>query len=429
MITGAVSGISAQVSGPANVSATTEAGAIFDSLLAGMIKGQEAPTPGMQEETPASPELNDKEESADPEIMEPGYPAFFPFRIIRDGNASAFGSNVPEAEQADPAGTWQVSMADKQLVITDRLASAEPEVVPAAQTVAFPEETGDSPQPERSLVAEMTTNDAATASKPQTFAPPAAPASMESRETVKKERALPAADADKPDETLTAFAERPATAIAEPAVETAEAPERLQPSATSFQQATTEGEEKAEQPEVSLNTPISTASKAQLNQGMGIHDLPAERAYGKAPSKVTASHIESIHKTIEMQIEKTPVSGNTVVKILLTPDNIGDIHVQLIKTKDSVTAVLQVKDAETKGLLEEQLPQLMEPFKQGISEGPVTIKVVADASLGFSFSEGSDQSKRRTERQESRKRAEKEKPTTKEKAMQKKSLNGLSLLA
>ena len=144
---------------------------------------------------------------------------------------------------------------------------------------------------------------------------------------------------------------------------------------------------------------------------------------------MTASHIEDIQKTIEMQIEKTPVLGNTVVKILLTPDNIGDIHVQLIKTKDSITAVLHVQDAETKGLLEDQLPLLMEPFKHSVSESPLSLTVVADPSLAFSFSEGADPGQRKMERQESRKRTAKEKTETKQKPMTKQSSRGLSLLA
>jgi flagellar hook-length control protein FliK len=137
---------------------------------------------------------------------------------------------------------------------------------------------------------------------------------------------------------------------------------------------------------------------------------------GHKSSKVTASHIEDIQKTIEMQIEKTPVLGTTVVKILLTPDNIGDIHVQLIKKKDSITAVLQVQDAETKGLLEDQLPLLMEPFKHSVSQGQLTLTVVADPSLAFSFSEGADPGQRKMERQESRKRTAKEKTETKQKS-------------
>ena len=102
---------------------------------------------------------------------------------------------------------------------------------------------------------------------------------------------------------------------------------------------------------------------------------------------------------------------------------------QLIKTKDSITAVLQVQDVETKGLLEEQLPLLMEPFKHSASQGPITLTVVADPTLAFSFSEGADPGQRKSERQESRKRTAKEKTETKEQPMTKQSSRGLSLLA
>lgn len=444
MITETVSGIAAQFSGPANVSATKEAGAIFDSLLAGMIKGKEPASPGMQEEKPACPELQDTEECADQETMEPAYPDFYPFRIIQDGKTSAFGSIVPADDQADPAGTWQVSMAEKQLMLTDRLDYPEAEAAPAllatppapiaitapaAQVPAQPEATEDSPQMEHETTAQTVTTDAPTASKPQAGERISAPESMELRVTGKKERAFTGQESSSPEESLKDLPARTATVAAEPTREPAEAPARMQTSASSMQPPSTVEEDTVDQPEASVKTSVSIDSKAPLNQGPVIRDLTGESAFGKTPSKVTASHIEAIQKTIEIQIAKTPALGNTVVKILLTPDNIGDIHVQLIKTKDSVTAVLQVKDAETKGLLDEQLPQLMEPFKHGLSEAPVTITVVADASLGFSFSEGSDQNYRKMERQEARKRAEKEKPTAKEKPMKKKSLSGISLLA
>lgn len=446
MITETVSGIAAQFSGPANVSATKEAGAIFDSLLAGMIKGKEPASPGMQEEKPACPELQDTEECADQETMEPAYPDFYPFRIIQDGKASAFGRIVPADDQADPAGTWQVSMAEKQLMLTDRLDYPEAEAAPAllatpsapiaitapaAQVPAQPEATEDSPQMEHETTAQTIATDAPTAIKAQKGERISAPEILELRVTEKKERAFTEQESSSPEESLKDLPARTAKVVAEPTRESAEAPARKQASASSMQPPSTDEEETVDQPEASIKikTPGSIDGKAPLNQGPVIRDVIAASAFGKTPSKVTASHIEAIQKTIEMQIEKTPALGNTVVQILLTPDNIGDIHVQLIKTKDSVTAVLQVKDAETKGLLEEQLPQLMEPFKHGLSEAPVTITVVADASLGFSFSEGSNQSYRKMERQESRKRADKEKPTAKEKPMKKKSLSGLSLLA
>ena len=188
-------------------------------------------------------------------------------------------------------------------------------------------------------------------------------------------------------------------------------------------------EHNLELPEAAGKTPNVNGNKALMNHGLVIRELAAETVFGHKPSKVTASHIEDIQKTIEMQIEKTPVLGTTIVKILLTPDNIGDIHVQLIKTKDSITAVLHVQDAETKGLLEDQLPLLMEPFKHSVSESPLTLTVVADPSLAFSFSEGADPGHRKMERQESRKRTSKEKTETKKNPTTKQSSRGLSVLA
>jgi flagellar hook-length control protein FliK len=184
-----------------------------------------------------------------------------------------------------------------------------------------------------------------------------------------------------------------------------------------------------DQPEVVAKVSDSDGSKAQFNQGPFISKLNTSNGFGHKPLKITASHIEDIQKAIELQIEKTTDLGSTVVKIRLTPDNIGDIHVQLIKTEDSITAILHVQNAETKGLLEEQLPMLMEPFKQNVSEGPLTLTVVADSNLAFSFSEGADSDNRKSERQEARKRTTKEKTETKDQPKMNQSISGLSLLA
>lgn len=403
MITGASSGISAQFLNPAQSSATKADGLIFDSVLSGMIKGKE-PAISTQDEPTVSPETKDSEESANQEATEQGYLNLFPYRILQDGKAAVSVRNVPTDEKAEQTGTWLGSVAEKQQVITGKIGCAAPTETPA-RPEAFEA---------RVRIEQLPLSDTAittSASGSQEDAQASIPESIEISEHGEKKHYPTTVDMRKQEVDFNSAE-----------------PENL------FKQEAennliADEEHNLELPEAAGKTPNVNENKALMNQGPVIRELAAETVFGHKPSKVTASHIEDIQKTIEMQIEKTPVLGTTVVKILLTPDNIGDIHVQLIKTKDSITAVLHVQDAETKGLLEDQLPLLMEPFKHSVSESPLTLTVVADPSLAFSFSEGADPGHRKMERQESRKRTSKEKTETKKNPTTKQSSRGLSVLA
>ena len=403
MITGASSGISAQFLNPAPSSATKADGLIFDSVLSGMVKGKE-PAILIQAEPPVPAETEDSQESTDQEATEQGYLNLYPYRILQDGKAAVSGRNVPTDEESDQTGTWLVSVAEKQQVITGKLGYAAP-----TETSARPEAFEA-----RARIEQLPLSDAAittSASGSQEDEQASIPESIEISEHGEKKHYPTTVDMRKQQVDFNSAE-----------------PENL------FEQGAetnliSDEEHNLELPEAAGKTPIVNENKALMNQGPVIRELAAETVFGHKPSKVTASHIEDIQKTIEMQIEKTPVLGTTVVKILLTPDNIGDIHVQLIKTKDSITAVLHVQDAETKGLLEDQLPLLMEPFKHSVSESPLTLTVVADPSLAFSFSEGADPGHRKMERQESRKRTSKEKTETKKNPTTKQSSRGLSVLA
>ena len=403
MITGASSGISAQFLNPAQSSATKADGLIFDSVLSGMIKGKE-PAILIQAEPPVPAETEDSQESTDQEATEQGYLNLFPYRILQDGKATVSVRNVPTDEESDQTGTWLVSVAEKQQVITGKLGYAAP-----TETSARPEAFEA-----RARIEQLPLSDAAittSASGSQADAQASIPESIDISEHGEKKHYPTMVDMRK--QQVDFYSAEPENLFKQEAENNLIADE----------------EHNLELPEAAGKTPNVNENKALMNHGLVIRELAAETVFGHKPSKVTASHIEDIQKTIEMQIEKTPVLGTTIVKILLTPDNIGDIHVQLIKTKNSITAVLHVQDAETKGLLEDQLPLLMEPFKHSVSESPLTLTVVADPSLAFSFSEGADPGHRKMERQESRKRTSKEKTETKKNPTTKQSSRGLSVLA
>ena len=403
MITGASSGISAQFLNPAQSSATKADGLIFDSVLSGMIKGKE-PAISTQDEPTVSPETKDSEESANQEATEQGYLNLFPYRILQDGKATVSVRNVPTDEKAEQTGTWLGSVAEKQQVITEKLGYAAP-----TETSARPEAFEA-----RARIEQLPLSDAAittSASGSQADAQASIPESIDISEHGEKKHYPTMVDMRK--QQVDFYSAEPENLFKQEAENNLIADE----------------EHNLELPEAAGKTPNVNENKALMNHGLVIRELAAETVFGHKPSKVTASHIEDIQKTIEMQIEKTPVLGTTIVKILLTPDNIGDIHVQLIKTKNSITAVLHVQDAETKGLLEDQLSLLMEPFKHSVSESRLTLTVVADPSLAFSFSEGADPGHRKMERQESRKRTSKEKTETKKNPTTKQSSRGLSVLA
>ena len=403
MITGASSGISAQFLNPAPSSATKADGLIFDSVLSGMVKGKE-PAILIQAEPPVPAETEDSQESTDQEATEQGYLNLYPYRILKDGKAAVSGRNVPTDEESDQTGTWLVSVAEKQQVITGKLGYAAP-----TETSARPEAFEA-----RARIEQLPLSDAAittSASGSQADAQASIPESIDISEHGEKKHYPTMVDMRK--QQVDFYSAEPENLFKQEAENNLIADE----------------EHNLELPEAAGKTPNVNENKALMNHGLVIRELAAETVFGHKPSKVTASHIEDIQKTIEMQIEKTPVLGTTIVKILLTPDNIGDIHVQLIKKKDSITAVLQVKDVETKGLLEDQLPLLMEPFKHSVSQGQIILTVVADPSLAFSFSEGADPGQRKMERQESRKRTAKEKTETKQKPTTNQSSRGLSLLA
>ena len=403
MITGASSGISAQFLNPAPSSATKADGLIFDSVLSGMVKGKE-PAILIQAEPPVPAETEDSQESTDQEATEQGYLNLYPYRILQDGKAAVSGRNVPTDEESDQTGTWLVSVAEKQQVITGKLGYAAP-----TETSARPEAFEA-----RARIEQLPLSDAAittSASGSQADAQASIPESIDISEHGEKKHYPTMVDMRK--QQVDFYSAEPENLFKQEAENNLIADE----------------EHNLELPEAAGKTPNVNENKALMNHGLVIRELAAETVFGHKPSKVTASHIEDIQKTIEMQIEKTPVLGTTVVKILLTPDNLGDIHVQLIKTKNSITAVLHVQDAETKGLLEDQLPLLMEPFKHSVSESPLTLTVVADPSLAFSFSEGADPGHRKMERQESRKRTSKEKTETKKNPTTKQSSRGLSVLA
>ena len=435
MITGASSGISAQFLNPAQSAATKADGLIFDSFLSGMIKGKEPATP-TQDEPTVSPEMKDSEESADQEATEQGYLNLFPYRILQDGKATISVSNVPTDEKADQTGAWFVSAAEKQQVIIAKLDYSAHTV----QTPTRPEEIVAKSHMESFLLSEVAIVTSASGSQAGEQA--AIPESLGIREYGEKESYLTKVDMRRqqadyslaepeipPDESLTGFPECPPTVNADPEGVNSEQFTELKITESTNRQSIHDEEENSDQPETVVKPSDSNENKALLTQGPITRELTTENVFGQKLSKVTTAHIEDIQKTIEMQIEKMPVLGNSVVKILLTPDNIGDIHVRLIKTKDSITAVLHVQDAETKGLLEDQLPLLMEPFKYSIPDSPLSLTVVADASLAFSFSEGADPGQRKMERQESRKRTSKEKTETKQKPTTNQSSGGLSLLA
>lgn len=433
MIIGISSGIPAQLSDLAPVPATMEAGLIFGAVLAGKINGSESAT-SKQEERTVFLEPTDTKERPDPEVTEGICMNFFPFRFFAEENDRTADQYVPAAENGAQRGTWLVSVAEKQQLLTDKVGQPFLPVHQLESAGAF--EAGAHP-------GQSVLTDAAIASEKPMDGWMVSPINMgtgESRETA-NQSLLAGMDQKQVDHTFagpTITAERESTNSMQLSPELLAA-DRLKESATLPQMqghavpqlsATSADAAESHDPRKgSEEAPTPIQSDLHSNQTPLIRQYEPANGLVHKPSKVTVAHMEAVQRTVEMQIEKTPMLGTTIVKIRLNPDNIGDIHVQVVKDKDSISAILQVGDAETKSLLDEQLPLLMEPFKHSGAAAPIKLTVVADPSLSFSFSEGTDSGSRKTDRQESRKKESKEKAETKDKPTVKLPANGLSLLA
>lgn len=474
MITGASSGIATQFPGSANLASVKEDGLIFGSVLSGMIKGKE-PATIIQADPPVPAETEDSQESTDQEATEQGYLNLYPYRTLQDGKATVSVRNVPTDEKSAQTGTWVGSVAEKQQGITEKLAYAAPAETPArpeeieakSHMESFPVASAQKSSPPAESLTDYPHGSATDEKADQTGTWVFSAAEKQPMTTDKFNYAVPTAKTPARPEARADIEQMPlsdaaitTSASGSQEDEQASIPESIgisehgkkkhypttvdmrkqqvdfnsvEPENFFEQEAEnnliSDEEHNLDLPEAAGKTPNVNENKALMNLGPVIRELATETVFGHKPSKVTASHIEDIQKTIEMQIEKISVLGNTVVKIVLTPDNIGDVHMRLIKTKDSITAVLHVQNTETKGLLEEKLPLLMEPFKHSVHESPLTLTVVTDPSLAFSFSEGTDSGHRKMERQESRKRTAKVKLETKKKITMKQSSNGLSVLA
>lgn len=481
MITGASSGISVHLSGSGQFRGTKEDGLIFDSLLSGIIKGK-GPAPCTQEEAPDTSEMMTSEQNTDQETTEQAYMSLFLYRGLQDDESSLAGKKVPTEEKANQTKEWAVTVADQQLAITEILddcaraneMTGQPEKLEAGPgSEQFPFTNANINNASGSQASEQTTSpenigireyvenernpfkgdlrrqqDELYLAETEDILKQSSETSLESDgqdksddlskdtgTTVRVQKpqqtagAFPLTESRPSNESSTNFPEF--TEIVDMDTESKQLgkPAELQVVGSNNGQSLLDEEENIDHTETAAKVSDSGEHKIHANQTPMSLAFPKEDVSGNKLSKVTVSHIENIQKTIELQLEKTQVPGNTVVKILLTPDNIGDIHVRLIKTKERITAVLHVQDIETKGLLEDQLPLLMEPFKHSASERPLAITVVADANLAFSFSEGTDPGNRKMQRQESRKKIAKEKTEIKEKPMTKQSAGGLSLLA
>lgn len=463
MITGLSSEIATQLPGASKLPASKETGLIFGNVLDGIIKDKES-APVMQDESSISFVSKDMEERDSQEATEQNFLNLFTYRTFQDGQPVATGKNVSADEEADRTSPWMVNVEENQHVITAKLDYAVSateistktrivevggrieQILPldtisitrasesqSGNQASNPESIGIMKSGEKEhfmteneqvdFFSEETKNPVKQAAANNTVSGTQMRAEDVIKETItmpkdskmkQTDRVLLLQEKNSSDQSLTSFPEIPAT-------EDAGAEGNLTKQSSELQTK--------DQPEVVAKVSDSDGSKAQFNQGPFISKLNTSNVFGHKPLKITASHIEDIQKAIELQIEKTTDLGSTVVKIRLTPDNIGDIHVQLIKTEDSITAILHVQNAETKGLLEEQLPLLMEPFKHSVSESPLTLNVVADSNLAFSFSEGADSDNRKSERQEARKRTTKEKTETKDQPKMNQSISGLSLLA
>jgi len=117
------------------------------------------------------------------------------------------------------------------------------------------------------------------------------------------------------------------------------------------------------------NNPNS-ASITNLNAQVNF-DKKLESA--QAPKEINKTEVLS---QVNAKWEQLKDTGTTKVTIVLKPENLGKINLELINSKDGFTARLTADNAQVKELLDKNLDSLKSSLaSQGVNVGSVTVKV------------------------------------------------------
>lgn len=128
------------------------------------------------------------------------------------------------------------------------------------------------------------------------------------------------------------------------------------------------------------NTNTNTVNFAGL-----VNDSTNQMEFAKAPNGVQAqTHTQApkeinnteILSQINNKLSNLKDAGTTKINIVLRPENLGKVNLELINSKDGLTAQLTTNNAQVKEILDKSLDGLRETLgNQGININSVTVKV------------------------------------------------------
>lgn len=114
-----------------------------------------------------------------------------------------------------------------------------------------------------------------------------------------------------------------------------------------------------------------TTTTNQTNFAQTLNNVQTQN---QAPQELTKTNILN---QIENQLNTKPLTGETTkVSIILQPENLGKITLELVNSKEGLTAKMTTDNEQVKELLSKHLDNLKETMSnQGINVGNLTVKV------------------------------------------------------
>lgn len=140
------------------------------------------------------------------------------------------------------------------------------------------------------------------------------------------------------------------------------------------------------------NTQAATPVTQAGPQATNVQTLTAQAA--QTPKELSQSDILS-QINDQLDIKKLQEEGTTKVNIVLKPENLGKINLELVNSKEGLTARMTTDNAQVKELLTKSLDSLKDSLSnQGVNINNVTVKVEETQKQPndmFSFDDGQPQ--------------------------------------
>lgn len=135
------------------------------------------------------------------------------------------------------------------------------------------------------------------------------------------------------------------------------------------QNASEQGIKMSVEPSVPDNTSFATVVDNAVNAAQKTTTAPQ----ANKPLELNKSDILS---QIHSKLDKVPEEGSTKINIILKPENLGKITLELTNGKDGLVAKMTTDNAQVKELLDKNLDSLKDTMSsQGISVNNVSVKV------------------------------------------------------